>query len=128
MGSDNMTTPTQRQAVYLIRETLTELRDRTGFDCWPILANEKLSATTSQAVELLPCPFCGNSEIVDANLESEVAFMCSLCGAMAGHESHDLAVSAWNRRATDSPKIEAERTAFQATGITVDSVVKLLGF
>jgi len=48
---------------------------------------------------LLPCPFCGSSDLGDPNFECDYGIQCNTCGAMHGHENREEAIRLWNTRA-----------------------------
>ena len=59
--------------------------------------------------ELLPCPFCGSSDLGDPNFECDYGIQCNDCGAMHGHEDRDEAIRLWNTRsALQSTKGESD--------------------
>jgi len=72
-----------------------------------------------EAVSLLPCPFCGSTDI---NTEGPCydQFMCNGCGvSQYDHAGHAEALAAWNRRSTDGEAVatgakEKLRNAFAA--------------
>ena len=66
--------------------------------------DEEVSDPTEPKVELLPCPFCGSSDLGDPNFECDYGIQCNSCGAMHGHEDRDEAIRLWNTRATAQPE------------------------
>jgi len=58
--------------------------------------------------DLLPCPFCGSSDIASDG-PSYTQFMCNACGsATYDQDSHAEAIAAWNRRPTKGEGDPAE--------------------
>ena len=55
--------------------------------------------------ELLPCPFCGGSELLAIRYWGGYRVKCLRCGCESGYYStEDKAMDAWNRRAQLKPE------------------------
>ena len=51
-------------------------------------------------IEMMPCPFCGESAMLDDGAMGHAIACCTQCGAAAGERPNDeLAAAAWNTRA-----------------------------
>lgn len=70
--------------------------------------------------EMLPCPFCGHSDLVIgrqhiAGMSDILCVWCYACGAQTGSdETEELVVELWNKRASNST-LERECERLQET-------------
>lgn len=67
----------------------------------------RLEPGKETAIEIKPCPFCGNQKIKihnDYSGSPALMFECEKCGAMVGFENEmcrqlpELAIANWNKR------------------------------